>query len=140
MHTKVEELLGRLKSERTVLSEHLSQWGEEAHKEWDKAEDKWVSLQARMRDSGLELAEKAGNLIEDFEGELRDLRENTSATTWKLNFKAKEELHDLGEDVDKLQHKVTDRLEDVRAEVMEELHDLGEEIASFYQKMRERFR
>lgn len=138
MHTKVEALLNRLKSERTALSGHLGLWGDEAHKEWDKAEDKWVALQARMRDSGLELAEKAGNLIENFEGELRELRNEASTATWKLNLKAKDELHDMGEGVDKLQHKVADRLGDVRVEVMEELHDLGEEIAGFYQKLRDR--
>jgi peptidoglycan hydrolase CwlO-like protein len=53
--------------------------------------------------------------------------------------KAKEEIHDLGEDVDKLQHKIVDKVEDVRLEVMEELHELGEEISGMYQKIRSRF-
>ncbi len=140
MHTKVEALLNRLKAERAGLSEHLNQWGGEAHQEWEKAEDKWLALQGRMRDSGLELAEKAGNLIENFEGELRELRDEASSMTWKLNFKTKDEIHDMGEGVDKLQHKVVDKLEDVRVEVMEELHDMGEEIAVLYGKIRGRFR
>jgi predicted nucleic acid-binding Zn-ribbon protein len=139
MHEKVEQLLAKLKAEREEFRVRMHLGNMDAHDEWEKAEGKWENLQGRLKHSGLVLAEKAGDLIEGFEEELRELKSGASATTWKLNMKAKEEIHDLGEDVDKLQHKIADKVEDVRLEVMEELHELGEEISGLYQKIRSRF-
>lgn len=139
MHEKLQKLLDKLHHEREEFKSHLSSLShKDMHEEWDKAEHHWHNLQSRMKESGLKLLDKTGNLIEGFEGELRDLKDNASTTTWKFNLKAKEELHDMGEDIDKLQHKLGDKLQDVRLEVMEEIHELGDELASLYQKIRQR--
>ncbi|QTR49841.1 hypothetical protein [Candidatus Thiothrix anitrata] len=139
MHEKLEQLLNKLKTERAEFQERLPHGSEDFHKLWDETEQRWDKVQLQLREAGLELASKAGGLIEDVEEELREFKQEAAAKTWELHLKAKEEIHDLGEDVDKLQHKVVDKIEDVRFEVMEELHELGEEISSLYQKLRKRF-
>jgi phage host-nuclease inhibitor protein Gam len=58
---------------------------------------------------------------------------------WNWNLKAKEEIHDLGAEVDELQHKLGDKVADIRLEVIEELHELGEELSALYQKIRRHF-
>jgi peptidoglycan hydrolase CwlO-like protein len=110
MNEKLQQLLQKLGSERDDFRSGLHLVGTEVREEWDKVENKWQNMQLRLRDAGLE---------------------------W--NLKAKEEIHDLGEDVDKLQHKIGGKVEDIRLEVMEELHELGEEIAGLYQKIRRHF-
>lgn len=139
MHEKLEKLLAKLEAEREELRGRLQHGTEEIHQEWAAMETRWLALQERLRVAGLGLAEKAGGLIESFEEELQELKQEVTQATWKLNLKVKDELHDLGEDVDKLQHKIADKVEDVRLEVMEELHELGEEMLALYQKFRSRF-
>ncbi len=110
MNEKLQQLVQKLASERDDFRDGLHLVGAEVREEWDKVEGKWQTMQSRLRDTGLE-----------------------------LNLKAKEEIHDLGEDVDKLQHKIGDKVADIRLEVLEELHELGEEIAGLYQKIRRHF-
>ena len=139
MHEKLEQLLNKIKAERAEFQERLPHSSEDFHALWADTEQRWEKLQLQLRESGLSLVGKAGVLLEEVEGELREFKQEASAKTWELHLKAKEEIHDLGEDVDKLQHKLADKVEDVRLEAMEELHDLGEEISSLYQKIRHRF-
>ena len=139
MHEKLEQLLNKLKAERAEFQERLPHSSEDFHALWAETEQRWDKVQLQLRDAGLELASKAGGLIEEVEEELREFKQEASAKTWELHLKAKEEIHDLGEDVDKLQHKIVDKVTDVRLEVMEELHELSEEISSLYQKIRHRF-
>ncbi|MBU0653773.1 MAG: hypothetical protein KJ914_01435 [Gammaproteobacteria bacterium] len=110
MNEKLHTLLKKLETERDDFRVSLHLLGMEAKDEWEKAEEKWENLQARMRDAGL-----------------------------KLNLEAKEEIHDMGEGVDRLQHRVGEKIQDLRLEVKEELHEMGEELADVYQKIRRYF-
>lgn len=140
MNEKLQQLLHKLNSEREEFLGGMHIASDEARHEWQHAESRWENLQWRLRNSGLALAEKVGTLIEEFEEELRELKDDAAAVTWKLNLKTKAELHDLGEDMDNLQHKVADKVTDVRLEVQEEVHELGEELADLYQKIRRHFK
>ena len=138
MNEKLQQLLAKLKAERDEFqaNHHLDQAHLQA--EWQQAEDKWLNWQERLREAGLNVAGKAGRLLSEVEEELRELKEDATAAAWRLNLKTKEEIHDLGEDVDQLQHKLVDKVQDVRLEVEEELHELGEELVELYQKLRQR--
>lgn len=110
MKEKLQQLLETLTSERGELRVRLHLLGVEAREELEQAETKWETMQDRLREVG-----------------------------WEWNLKAKAEIHDLGEDVDELQHKIGDKVADIRIEVVEELHELGEELADLYQKIRRHF-
>ncbi|MFN3785827.1 MAG: hypothetical protein ACK4RS_03200 [Thiothrix sp.] len=110
MHAKLHKLLSALSAERDEFRLGLHLLSMEAKEEWEKTEEKWEHLQARLRDLG-----------------------------YKIQLEAKEEIHDLGEEVDKLQHKIGDKLGDLRVEAVEEVHELGEELAALYQKIRRHF-
>ena len=138
MNEKLQQLIAKLKAERDEFQAHHHLNSQGWQEDWQHAEDKWLSWQERLREAGLNLAGKAGKLINEVEGELREWKDDAAEATWKLNFKAKDELHDLGEDVDQLQHKLSDKIQDLRLEVVEELHELGEEIAGLYEKIRRR--
>ena len=45
-------------------------------------------------------------------------------------------MHELGEEVDELQHKLEAKVQDVKLEVVEEVHELSEELSELYQKLR----
>lgn len=138
MKEKVQQLVDKLTTERDEARVQLDLGDGDAHDDWQKAEDKWLNLQLRLKQAGLNLTEKAGVMLEEFESELAELKEEASQKAWQMNLKAHEELHDLGEDVDKLQHKISDKVEDIRLELMDELHELGEEISGLYAKLRGR--
>lgn len=140
MNEKLQQLVDKLKVERDEFQAQHADQVNKWHSEWATAEDKWVAWQERLREAGLNWAEKAGKAIDNVENELQELKQEASDAAWKLNFKAHHELHDMGEDVDQLEHKLSDAVRDTRIEVTEELHELGEEIATLYAKLRARFR
>ena len=108
MNEKLQQLIDKLAAERDEFRLKMHLGGMETREEWDKAETRWENLQLRLRDAGLALADKAGDLIEEVEDELRELKEEATEKAWKLNFKSHDEIHDMGEGVDRLQHKISD--------------------------------
>jgi chromosome segregation ATPase len=107
MQEKLQQLLKKLDSERSEFLEKAQQVQHEWAEDWTHAENKWEFIQERLRETG---------------------------TKWQLE--AKEELHELGEEVDELQHKLEAKVQDVKLEVVEEVHELSEELSELYQKLR----